>query len=211
MLIHARAGRCQPEKWFDAPKYSAAICLVIILCVSASNGCAKRKNVVDKKPTKEELALKARKEIPGEISGRVWTIKWFKRSVKGNKALKLELVSYSSEGSITDPQNPTVLLHDVRAEIFLEGIHTATITADTMRGNQQEHELVATGHARVVSLTNPPDTVVTANTITFNTNTNIMIASGHATAMQKGAGNKTSFTQGDRLRFDSRLKEMRND
>lgn len=186
--------------------------ILVLLSIVTAMGCGKSKaSSQQHKPTKEELALKSRKEIPGSITGRKWLIRWFNRSQTGNKGLELVLVADAANGVINDPDNPTVLMHIVKANIYKDGVHTAVITAPTVKANQLQHTLWASGGARVTSITDPPDTVITSDSMTLDTNTNILVATGHATATTITPDKQKSSTSGDRLVFDTKLKEMRNE
>ena len=185
--------------------------MVFTALVSFVAGCGKPHRPTDKQLTPQEIALKRRKEIPAAITGREWRIRWFNRKTSGDRSLELVLLSDSSDGAITEPDNPTVLLHDVSARVYKDGVHTATIDAPVVTANQLTHTLIATGGAKVTSITDPPDTVITGDTMTLDTNTNILIATGRATATTIDAARRVSSTRGERLVFDTRLKEMRNE
>lgn len=174
-------------------------------------GCGKSQSLPNRKPTKEELAIKARKEIPGEISGLGWRIHWFNRSTTGNRALQPVIIADSSHGSINDPANPTIILYDVAAKIFREGAQTGTIHAPVIAANQRDKILTATGGVTLTSATEPPDTVITGDAMTWDTSKNKLVVTGNARAVVTRPDEKPDTTTGDRLVFDTKLKELRNE
>jgi len=185
--------------------------LVMILISPVTFGCGKSHAVPNRVPTKEELALKAKKEIPGEITGKVWHIRWLNRAATGKRDLQTVALADAAHGAINDPANPTITLYDVFAKVFREGLQTGTIHAPVATANQRDKVLIATGGVKLTSITDPPDTVVTGDAMRWDTTKNLLIVTGNARAVVLKPGQKPDTTTGDKLIFDTKLKELRNE
>jgi hypothetical protein len=174
-------------------------------------GCGKSHAAPNRKPTKAELALKAKKEIPGEITGNGWHIRWLSRAQTGKRDLETVALADAARGAINDPANPTITLYDVVAKVYRNGEQTGTINAPVMTANQTDKVLHATGGVRLTSITDPPDTVVTGDSMRWDTSRNKLVVTGNARAIVVKPGEKPNTTVGDRLVFDTKLKELRNE
>jgi hypothetical protein len=184
-----------------------SVCACLIIAVAG--GCNKSGPIKNRKLTKEELALKQRNEIPAEISGAVWRIRWYNRAT--NKRLLIVASADSARGEITDPNDPTLTLHDVTGTVYREGVKTATIRAPSVAADQTHKILHAVGGVRLTSVTDPPDTVITGDTMTWDTTKDKLVVLGNAHAVMQKPGQLADTTSGDRLVFDTKLKILRNE
>lgn len=183
----------------------------ILLTSLALCGCGKSNAVPNRKLTKAELELRAKKEIPGEISGTGWHIRWLNPAATGKRGLQTVVLADSAHGAISDPANPTISLYDVAAKIFRDGAQTGTVYAPLVAANQHDKVLLATGGVKLTSITDPPDTVVTGDAMRWDTTRNRLIVTGNARAVVLRPGRKPDTTTGDTLVFDTKLKELRNE
>ena len=190
--------------------YRTIACMLAV-CNAAACGCGKSHPVPKRELTAEEKAAKERKEVPGAISGKGWIIKIKARPQSGNGPLETVLQANAETGIIKDTHNLNAELTGVRAQLYQKGVQTATIFAPQASANQNAKTLLATGGVKVTSITDPPDTVVTADRLSWNANTNELIAIGNAHAVMHTPEGKERSTSGDKLYFDTRLKEIRNE
>ncbi len=145
------------------------------------------------------------------LSGTGWNIKIQSRGQHGSGPLEIVLQAKADTGEVRDPHDLTVQLKGVRAQLYHEGLHTATITAPIASANQKQKTLIAEGGVTVTSLTDPPDTVVTSDKLYWNAAHNELVAEGHARAVMRTHEGGIRSTTGDRLYFDTKLKEIRNE
>ncbi len=146
--------------------------------------------------------------LEGAITGTNWHIPWTVRNAEG-KAIPA-LIADAREGRMQSFEDSyTMQLRGVRAKLFQEGVHSADIEAAQVDANSDDHLIVGTGGVRVVSLTNPPDTVITADKITWDPHSHKMVAVGHAQATQRPHDGGVPITQtGGRITFDMQLKKI---
>ena len=176
------------------------------LVLVAAGGCGKPNPLVKKLET--PLAKKPPKpELPGELTGKGWHIPWYTRDPKNpNGPLIPVLIADAKRGEIVNTANATLLLRDVHAKMFHNGIQSADIQAPQVTANQGEGMFVGTGGVTVRSLTDPPDTVITGDRITWKMKTRQLVAEGHAHITNRSAGGKVSTLDGNRITFDTALK-----
>ncbi len=186
-------------------------CTAILVSSLIICGCGKSNAIPNRKPTKAELELKAKKEIPGEITGTTWHIRWLNPAATGNHDLQTVVLADSAHGSVSDPANPTITLYEVAAKIFRDGAQTGTVYAPVVAANQRDKVLLATGGVKLTSITDPPDTVVTGDAMRWDTTRNRLVVIGNARAVVLRPGQKPDTTTGDTLVFDTKLKELRNE
>ncbi len=183
----------------------------LLILAAALSGCGKSNAIPNRKPTKAELELKAKKEIPGEITGTSWHIRWLNPSPTGKHELQTVVLADSAHGAVNDPSNPTITLYQVAAKIFRDGAQTGTVYAPVVTANQRDKVLIATGSVLLKSITNPPDTVVTGDRMRWYTSRSRLVVMGNARAVVLRPGQKPDTTTGDTLVFDTKLKELRNE
>ena len=191
------------------PHSKILLILFSALLIPSLGGCGKPKPPPEKKLTRAEQEAKVHKEIPGSITGNGWHIHWFSRDPKiEDGASKPVLVADADQGEITNPDNPTIVLHTVTARIFRNGAPTCIVTAPLVKANQRDRTLFAYGGVTLTSLPDPPDTVITADSMIWDTHTSILKAIGHAHARTIVAG-KPGTMSGDRLIYDDKTKEVK--
>ena len=155
-----------------------------------------------------ETRVTPAQSLEGEITGTNWHIPWTVRNDEG-KAVPA-LVADAREGRMRSFEDSYVMqLNGVRAKLFQDGVHAADIEAGQIDANSDDHLLVGTGGVRVVSLTDPPDTVVTADKIVWDPHSHLMTALGHARVAQRPKDGGTPITQtGAKIKFDMVLKKI---
>jgi lipopolysaccharide assembly outer membrane protein LptD (OstA) len=144
-------------------------------------------------------------DLVGKVNGRGWYLPWYKRDPKKPNGPPIPVILAEAEtGEITRrSDNPEIVMHVVRAKLFQKGVHAANIQAATVHADQQAEKIVATGRCRVVSLTNPADTVLTADKITWDTRNTNVIAEGHARVAKRPRDGGVPITQeGGKIVYD---------
>lgn len=146
--------------------------------------------------------------LTGEISGTNWHIPWMIHDAKGRAVPAL--IADARQGEMNNLDDSyTMRLHGVRAKLYQEGVHAADIQAAQVDANSDDHIIIGTGGVQVVSLTNPPDTVVTADKITWDPRSFKMVAVGHAKVVQRPRNGGVPITQtGGRITFDTKFQKI---
>jgi hypothetical protein len=189
----------------------ARILFALSVALVFAFGCGKSHPPQKRELTPEEKAAKERKEVPGAISGKGWVINIKSLPQQGDGPMETVLHADADAGLIKDPHDLNVSLTGVTARLYQKGQYSASIKAPEASANQRDKTLVATGGVTVTSVTDPPDTVITSDKLYWNAKTNEMIAIGNAHAVMHTPEGKIRSTSGDRLSFDTRLKEIRNE
>lgn len=149
-------------------------------------------------------------ELPGQIKGTGWRMRWNTRdphNINGPTLPVLDAVAQA--GHMTDrDDNVYAVLDDVRAQLFREGKPAADITAPRITANRRDRIMIGIGGVRVNSLTDPPDTVITADKITWDTRTGKIVAVGNAQVTQNQENGIVNTHRGGRITFDTTLRSF---
>ena len=148
------------------------------------------------------------KNLTGELRGTKWHIPWSIRDAKGK--LVPALIADARQGEMSNLDDSySMRLHGVKAKLFQEGVHAADIVAAQVDANSEDKMIVGTGGVRVMSLTNPPDTVVTAEKITWDPQSFKLVAVGHAKVTQRPPKGIPITQSGGRITFDTKFQKIK--
>lgn len=193
--------------------WAAAAATLCCLSVAAMPGCSpsRAKQIAIKNKNAAEKQEKAKEpDVPGEVHGLGWRIRWRERDPKDPQNRTIPTLDADSERGrmINKGKEEVAILEDVHARLYREGKLAARITAPTITTRRGEKAVVGTGGVTLTSITDPPDTVVTADSISWNTDTSKIVATGNAFLTRHRKDSPPDTTNGNRIVFDTRLKDF---
>jgi hypothetical protein len=185
--------------------------LALIGCgaLLACGGCKKLSFPQKAKADKpDDHAAKA--DLPGGVTGEGWHIHWETPDPAHPGSVLTLMDADARRGEMADSdEDDTVLLYDVRAKLYRNGKYVANIVAPTATASQHRKTVDGSGGVTLVSVSDPPNTVVTADTMNWNINTDKIVATGHAHITRSAKGNEKPFTQtGDKVIYDTKRKDF---
>lgn len=151
----------------------------------------------------------ARTPLPVSVAGTDWHIPWRVPDPKNPNGPTVPVfIADARQGTIENEDNETtVLLKEVQARLYRDGVHTANIVAPQMTANESERVVVGSGGCTITSLTDPPDTIIKADTITWDTHTSKIVAEGEPTITSRlKNGTPVTNAGAQRIIVDTSLK-----
>ncbi len=190
---------------------ASKFCILMFLILATTvSGCKSNSNIPIQKK-KPLNAAEARAARPGAITGKGWSIKWRERNPENPSGPAMPVLYADSKTGIMEDRNDNVVLqlNTVHARLYQNGTYSATVIADQVDANQHNKIVIGTGHVKVNSVTNPPDTQITADMITWDTNSRKIVAEGNTRVVRQPKNGSPAFThEGGIISFDPGLQEF---
>lgn len=189
-----------------------AVALALCALLAFGGGCNGKPSAAQqaKKAGKAKTEQDAKADLPGEVNGKGWRIRWKERDPDHPDDRSRPLLDADAEnGKLLDQgKDDLMLLENVKAKLYRDGKLSARIEAPEMTAQRNQRVVTGMGGVTLTSLTDPPDTIVTADKMAWDTRTSKIVATGNVYLTRtppKGAATTQTLS---RLTFDTRLKDF---
>jgi len=189
--------------------------LLLLLCgyiAVTLFGCGKSNEAQERRREEEaQKSAESTQNRPGSMTGTNWHIPWKAPDPKHpNGPLITVMIADAETGNLSvQDSNIHLRLDGVHAQLFRNARLAAKVQASEVNTDKHSRIIVGTGGVKVVSITDPPDTVITADRMTWDTRSSKVIAEGNAHAIQyRSQGTLPNETFGDRILFDTETGKL---
>lgn len=191
--------------------YRTAMLLAVCVLVLTGCGTPKTSAKASKADTKQNktTAQIVKEELPNAVTGKGWHLPWYTRDPNNPERQIPVFQADAQTGALTgNTDNITAQLHKVNVVLYRDGKPAATAQAPRLTANRRDKIIVGTGGVRIVSLTDPPDTVITADKIRWDTRTSHIVATGSAHAKGKMKNGLPVDVSGNHITYDIARDEI---
>jgi lipopolysaccharide assembly outer membrane protein LptD (OstA) len=171
-------------------------------------GCSSKPKPAENTSVKK---VESKNSLPGTVRGKGWKIRWMTQDPKDRQKQVPLLIAKSETGELFYQGNiPNLRMKQVQAQLFQDGIMSATLEAGALEANRKSRRLIATKGVRVNNLIAPNVLKVTADKITWDTKTHSALAEGSA-HLERPATTKTPkiTSQAPKIWLDTKTGDMR--
>lgn len=174
-------------------------------------GCGSKPKSVENNVSKKGAEKSSNPTLPGAVQGKGWKIRWTTQDPKDPARVVLVLIAEMEQGELFyKGKIPNLRMHNVKAQVFQEGKHSADIEAGLMEANREEQKLIGRNGVKLHTLVAPNLMQVSADKVTWNTKAHTALAEGSA-HLNKAATEKTAaiVSQAPKIWMDTKTGEFR--